>query len=280
MIYIDAWRHYVSGPIWSPADGTAPYAWYMADDPGNTDDGTFYTRLEDLSGNGRHATEINQVRILANAIGSRTGMNCDTGGSMSSPHHVKLPSATGMLNGAAGFAAAFVMYRDDAGSDAQTLFFAETATRNTARVLLTVEETTDDTPRFVSRRVDGDSAAYKESGTTISNAGVALVVASYDCSGQLLRLRVDGTETTQTSYGSAGSTFGATNSYDGPWLFGTNPAIGTAYQSFRGSVGEIVLYNQALSQSELEQLEGYLAHTWGVTSVLPGGHPYKTTPPT
>ena len=280
MIYIDAWRHYVSGPIWSPADGTAPYAWYMADDPGNTDDGTFFSRLEDLSGNGRHATEINNIRILAAAIGSRTGMNCDTGGSMTNPHHIKLPSATGMLNGAAGFAAAFVLYRDDAGSVGQTLFFAETTSRNTARAFLTVEETTDDTPRFVSRRASGDGASYKESGTTISTAGYAIVAVCYDVAANILRLRVNGNETTQTSYGSSGSTFEAADSYDGPWLFGTNPASGTAYEAFRGNVGEIILYNTVVSQTELEKLEGYLAHTWGVGSVLPGGHPYKSTPPT
>lgn len=266
---------------WTPADGSTPYVWYMGDDPSNTDDGTFYTRLEDLSGNGRHAesANINNVRILANAIGTRTGLNCNTGGSMSSPHHINLPGATGMLNGAAGFAAAFVLYRADWGSGGHTLFFAETSSRNTARAFLTVEETTDDTPRFVSRRANSDGASYKESSTTISNAGYAILTMCYDVANRILRLRVDGNETTQTSYGTSGSTFDASNSYDGPWLLGTNPPSGTAYECYKGNLGEIVLYNQVVSQAELEKLEGYLAHTWAVTSVLPGGHPYKSTPP-
>jgi hypothetical protein len=44
-------------------------------------------------------------------------------------------------------------------------------------------------------------------------------------------------------------------------------------------IGEIVMYDSALSTADAERLEGYLAHKWGLTGDLPGGHPHKTTPP-
>ena len=48
----------------------------------------------------------------------------------------------------------------------------------------------------------------------------------------------------------------------------------------RGRIGEIVYVDSNLSTLNREKLEGYLAHKWGLTGSLPGGHPYKTTAPT
>jgi len=41
-----------------------------------------------------------------------------------------------------------------------------------------------------------------------------------------------------------------------------------------------VLVTTTLTATEREKLEGWMAHDAALTSVLPGGHPYKTTPPT
>ena len=50
--------------------------------------------------------------------------------------------------------------------------------------------------------------------------------------------------------------------------------------SFGGfEVGEILIFNNALSDSEVEKLQGHLAHKWGLTDNLPGVHKYKTTLP-
>lgn len=44
-------------------------------------------------------------------------------------------------------------------------------------------------------------------------------------------------------------------------------------------VGELVVFEMALSVSDRQKLEGYLAHTWGLQANLPVGHPYGTLPP-
>lgn len=46
-----------------------------------------------------------------------------------------------------------------------------------------------------------------------------------------------------------------------------------------GRVGEILVYNSALSDVNHQKAEGYLAHKWGLTANLPAGHPYKIIAP-
>jgi len=45
--------------------------------------------------------------------------------------------------------------------------------------------------------------------------------------------------------------------------------------SFIGSISEILVYNRTLSDNEIIQIEGYLAHKWNLTSVLPSQHFYE-----
>ncbi len=61
----------------------------------------------------------------------------------------------------------------------------------------------------------------------------------------------------------------------------TNYAIGSAYFS-GGAQGEIaeIIYLSGLSVSEIQQVEGYAAHKYGLTANLPSDHPYKNFPPT
>ena len=45
-----------------------------------------------------------------------------------------------------------------------------------------------------------------------------------------------------------------------------------------GKLGELIIYNSALTGSEVEKIEGYLAHKWGLTSGM-NPHTYKSTFP-
>ena len=46
-----------------------------------------------------------------------------------------------------------------------------------------------------------------------------------------------------------------------------------------GKLGELLIYNSALSDSEISKVEGYLAHKWGLTGSLPSSHDYKVSLP-
>jgi hypothetical protein len=67
-----------------------------------------------------------------------------------------------------------------------------------------------------------------------------------------------------------GGGFGNGMATSSGWLIGN---------TMRGTfLGEVIMYNSALSQSDFQKVEGYLAWKWGV--VLPGGHPYVNAAPT
>jgi hypothetical protein len=50
--------------------------------------------------------------------------------------------------------------------------------------------------------------------------------------------------------------------------------------TYTGLLGEIVVFNRALSTSETAQIEGYMACKWGLQSSLPASHPFRSVCPT
>ena len=50
-------------------------------------------------------------------------------------------------------------------------------------------------------------------------------------------------------------------------------------RNFHGNIYEVLLYNTALTISQRQQVEGYLAWKWGFRTSLIAGHPYGTIPP-
>ena len=46
---------------------------------------------------------------------------------------------------------------------------------------------------------------------------------------------------------------------------------------FDGDYGELLVYNTELSVNDIEKIEGYLAHKWGLIGSLASAHPYKST---
>jgi hypothetical protein len=61
-------------------------------------------------------------------------------------------------------------------------------------------------------------------------------------------------------------------------LGGMNDETNTAVPYFEGKLAEVVAYLNPydLTDSKRYQIEGYLAHKWGLESKLPNGHPFKT----
>ena len=67
---------------------------------------------------------------------------------------------------------------------------------------------------------------------------------------------------------------------------GDTPSLGAAFilgqypgLFYNGKMAEIIISSYSWDTSERQQVEGYLAHKWGLTSSLPNDHPYKSTAP-
>ncbi len=69
---------------------------------------------------------------------------------------------------------------------------------------------------------------------------------------------------------------GTTGSFSGLTI-GCSPNLNI--QQWVGDVAEILIYSSALTTSQRQQLEGYLAKKWGLQPNLPSGHPYYYAPP-
>ena len=54
---------------------------------------------------------------------------------------------------------------------------------------------------------------------------------------------------------------------------------GFSNRVWKGDLGELIIYNNELNISNLQKVEGYLAHKWGLTAKLPSDHPYKNNAP-
>ena len=50
-------------------------------------------------------------------------------------------------------------------------------------------------------------------------------------------------------------------------------------REWKGHFGEVIAFGTKLPDTTRQKVEGYLAHKWGLTSTLPGSHPYKSSKP-
>ena len=63
-------------------------------------------------------------------------------------------------------------------------------------------------------------------------------------------------------------------------IIGSDSAYdGSGNRALRGSIGEILFFDTALSTNNRQKLEGYLAWKWGLQANLPSDHPYKSAAP-
>jgi len=51
-------------------------------------------------------------------------------------------------------------------------------------------------------------------------------------------------------------------------------------RGWKGRMAEVLIFDRKLPDDERQLVEGYLAHKWNLTGILPVGHPYKVDPPT
>jgi len=99
----------------------------------------------------------------------------------------------------------------------------------------------------------------------------------------LICLQYDGTNSTNFINGTSASSVASTGSF-GTTSYSIGRDVGNtdgggAYTYWPGKVGEVIIFNSSLSNTQRQQAEGYLAWKWGLKDSLPSSHPYKLFPP-
>jgi hypothetical protein len=113
----------------------------------------------------------------------------------------------------------------------------------------------------------------------------ALTATKWFASGTSTELTVQKFDTSTTAFNRNGSVVSSTASPADVGEAGSNCAIGArgdvnSITHLNGYVAELIVVNGIASDVVVQKLEGYVAHKWGLTAILPAGHPYKTVGPT
>lgn len=130
-------------------------------------------------------------------------------------------------------------------------------------------------PRILARRLDGDSSSSLVSSGVVQGA-YAIVFSIANFATRAGEIIVNGTSAASnaTMLPAAGNT-SDTAANESLALC----AFPTGAQASDVDLAAIIISNVAPAGGEVEKLEGWAAHKYGLTANLPGGHPYKTNPP-
>ena len=102
----------------------------------------------------------------------------------------------------------------------------------------------------------------------IANSGITQNVPFLACS------KYDGTNGFLWKDGSPGSIASSASSGNfNVTKYGIGNLANPTSEFWRGYIGEVIIYNTSLSDTDRQNVETYLAQKWGLNSFLPAGHP-------
>lgn len=222
--------------------------------------GTTMTRWVDKSGNGNSTTsKTGTITMTANAIGSNAA-----------PYFPNQPSyflgSLPTYTGTAIYHFAVATLTANATAYGRILGLARTGTNDFG----------DTTTEFAFIRNNatqglliGRNSSYL--GITIPAYSTPFLVQSSQ-NGSTESIGLNGTFTPATQ-----NTGIATGFNISAYGIGTNPATTDGGSWYDGVIAEVVVYmGTVLTTAQIQSVEGYLAQKWGLTSLLPAGHPGLT----
>lgn len=237
----------------------SPVAWYDASDLSTiTESGGFVSSLADKSGNGKHMVQA-------------VGANQPTTGTQTQNSLNVLD-----FNGDDFLLASNLVFSPEGDQLVIAVATIDTP-KNFAGLLAFDDGAGEDWELYNSSNIQEDLRFFNELPPNAAN------IADNPHTGYNLF----GVETNQTAlekYVYVNSEVKLTQPYTGGVFSNTNTLALAANRDSHGvnldcKIAEVIVTDD-LSTVTRNKVEGYLAHKWGLTANLPGGHPYKTTPPT
>lgn len=237
--------------------------WLDATDTSSlTFNGNNVSEWRDLSGNGRHyaqadaalqpsATRTQNAKRVVDFNGSTTGMAGNA-------------AANDIARNVSGFTIVMAAKSDDTsptGAGGRFMWFASRSDSNTsARLMFGTFNLFSPANGFGvgGRRLDSDAFASVASS---SDTNAHIFGGLVDYSSTTARLFVDGTNTaSNTSFHTAGSTPNTASLQTS-----LGGVISATQHLFDGFIGEVIVYQRALSAAERQTVERYLGRKWGIT---------------
>ena len=209
----------------------------------------------DKSGTGHDFTQATSVNRVTYDTSSKAAIQ------LSSPTFLQASAASlGTVSTSANLT--IIMTASTGPSASWQIILAQWFT-GTTRFHLSFQSGTDLTPALYSSS-SGSQEKYNMSGTMAYNRTYTI---GFIANGTSLYMSFMGTSNTTTMSAA----------------LSTNPTSALTIADSRngnltdGKIQEIVIYPYAISTTEFQQVESYLAQKWGITSSLPVGHPGLTT---
>ena len=247
----------------------------------NTNDGSTFSQWNDRSGNGYHLQSSSGAQPFYNAaaINGYPALGADggvTGGangqyiysSSNPPRNMYQAASQGWM---------FAVYKLDGTSATQNraVCCAETNALGVTRLGIFSDSSAGaGKPNLRVRRLDADSVAVLAGPSSLNDGNYHMVLGWMNWATREGRLYVDGNSpTTNATLTTAGSTSNTVSSSIEALGVRSNTTV------INGKVA-VADYGTTLpSDADVDRIFGYYAHELGLTSNLPVGHPYKTSPP-
>jgi hypothetical protein len=221
--------------------------------------GSNVTTWIDKSGNGYNATSTGTPTVVSNGINRLQSVSLAGSSYFTGSMNINGTSLT-------CFAVALTTRSmPNSSSDQRLVSLANTTNVDYGR--------TDGTIALFNQGGSGWIGTWRVSGPIAYNAITTnvpfLAVSEYD--GTNGYLWYNGNAGTLASSSSSG-TFGITK-------YGIGNQANPTIEYWNGTIAEIIIYNSALSLSQRQQVEGYLAWKWGIQSSLPSTHAFAKISP-
>lgn len=257
--------------LWSPTDLTNLVGWWDADSITGLSDTDAVSTWSDNSSSGWNASSSggNRPTYRTNILNGKPIVR------FSGSNHLSLGSINLFRN--VGGGTIYAITKDAAITTLSGVFQGSTPS-SVARLALQSGgggAGNNDKFRASGRRLDANSLQDAVSTQQVTtNWTMVGCVANWQ--GTDLSLFVDGVVDGQNaSFQTSGNTSDTASSATATCIGSTNTSNANG---FNGDIAEIVVTHNAISTSDRQKLEGYLAWKWRLEGNLPAGHPYKTGP--
>jgi hypothetical protein len=272
----------VSIPLWDPSALAVPAKIWL-DETTAVTVVTGASQWDDRSGNGYHFTQSNTARqptVISAAINGKRALRFD--GADDAMFNDSTGAKDIMRNVPGGWL--FVCFKRVAidATLVQRCIFASIHTGSVDdRFTLFDGMSVKNQLTFEAKRLDSDTQSVLVNGDSV--AAYQMVLLNLDYATRTGEIFVNGASsavsTTFTTVGSLSENSSLPYALGiAGWPLGAGASPSTWYND-NIELASLLHGNAALSPAEVDKMFGWAAHNYGLTSLLPIGHPYKTSPP-